>query len=170
MDTLWSNIFKKQRDESKEIISILKNIPIFGELGGRDLSRVERILHKRTYHEGEIIFNQGDPGFGMYIIEKGSVGIVLMPSQRCLATLSEGEFFGELSLLDESPRSASAIAYAPCKILCFFQADLFDLINHDPGTGVKIALGLARTIGCRLKKANECLTGMQDPECPPERI
>ena len=164
MDTLWSNIFKQPKKEEDEIISILKNIPVFRELGGRDLARVERILHRRTYKEGEIIFSQGDPGYGMYIIEKGSVGIVLLPSQCCVATLSEGEFFGELSLLDESPRSASAVAYKPCKILGFFQADLFELINHDPRAGVKITLGLARTLGSRLRHANESLHERQITE------
>ncbi|MBF0558402.1 MAG: cyclic nucleotide-binding domain-containing protein [Nitrospirae bacterium] len=93
-----------------------------------------------------------------------------MPSHRCIATLSDGEFFGELSLLDESPRSASAIAYKPCKILCFFQADLFDLINHDPRVGVKITIGLARTIGYRLKQTNECLHSMQNTELEPGSI
>ncbi|MBF0558401.1 MAG: cyclic nucleotide-binding domain-containing protein [Nitrospirae bacterium] len=75
MDTLWGNIFGKQREERDEIISILKNIPVFEELSNRDLARVERILHRRSYQEGEVIFDQGDPGFGMYIVEKALSGL-----------------------------------------------------------------------------------------------
>ncbi len=161
MDSVWGNIFKTRKNEENEILTILKRIPVFKDLGNRELARVERILHRRIYHQGEIIFSQGDPGFGMYIIESGMVSIVLMPSQHCVAELSDGEFFGELTLLDESPRNASAISQTDCKMLCFFQPDLFDLINRDPHLGVKIMLGLARTIGARLKYTNECISSMK---------
>ena len=66
-----------------------------------------------------------------------------------------GGFFGEISLLDEHPRSASAIAKTPCKIFGFFQPDLFSLIDRDPRLGVKIVIRLARMIGARLRRANE---------------
>ncbi|MBF0506576.1 MAG: cyclic nucleotide-binding domain-containing protein [Nitrospirae bacterium] len=163
MDSIWGNIFKPfKKEDDDEIRTILKKIPVFKDLDNRELARVERILHRRTYHPSEIIFSQGDPGFGMYIIESGIVSIVLMPSEHRLAELSEGEFFGELTLLDESPRTASAISRTACKMLCFFQPDLFDLINRDPRLGVKIMFGLARTIGARLKYTNECINALKD--------
>ncbi len=154
MNSFWGNIFK-DRNKEEDVRDILRRVPIFKDLNNRDLTRLERVLHRREYRQGEIIFHQGDPGLGMYIIESGSVGIMLVPAQMIIAELFDGEFFGELSLLDDSPRTASAIAKTPCKMLCLFQPDLFDLIDLDPRLGVKILLGLSRTIGERLKRTNE---------------
>jgi CRP-like cAMP-binding protein len=153
MSNLWKNIFKaRKRDVVQEI---LKKVPVFEDLSSGDLSHIERILHRREYRPDEVIFSQGTPGFGMYIIEEGSVKIVSEPSMNIMAELKSGEFFGELALLDDSPRSATAIATASCRMLCFFQSDMFDLINRRPQIGVKILLCLAKTLGERLKKANE---------------
>ena len=157
MNSLWGNIFKMRQKEEDEILGILKKIPIFEELGKRDLERVERLLHKRQYSSDEVIFVQGDPGLGMYIIEKGNVDIISEPGKNRLADLSDGEFFGELALLDDSPRTASAVATTDCTLLCFFQPDLLDLVERNPQLGVKILFHLARTVGARLRKANELI-------------
>jgi CRP-like cAMP-binding protein len=95
---------------------------------------------------------------------EGCVEIVCEPERHTLAELSEGDFFGELALLDDSPRSATAVAQTPCRILCFFKPELLDLIERNPKLGSKILFKLAWTIGERLKKTNEqvrelkCLT------------
>ncbi len=155
MKSLWQNIFGNKERKEENILTILRRIPIFQDLSNREIRSIERILHRRTYQEGEVIFRQGDAGVGMYIIEKGVVSIVYEPTDQVLAELKEGEFFGELALLDESPRSATAIAVSDCKMLGFFQPDLFGLIERNPGLGVKIVLKLAQIIGERLKSANE---------------
>ncbi len=154
MKSLWANIFKKNHQGEESIISILKKIPIFSELTRKELESIQHILHQRTYRKGEVIFRQGDAGVGMYIIEKGTVLIKLEPYGQIVAELHDGEFFGELALLDDSPRSASAIAGTDCKMLGFFQPDLFGLIERNPRLGVKIVLKLAQIIGERLKAAN----------------
>ena len=153
MNNLWGNIFKGRQKEG--IADILKKIPVFEGLSSNDISHIERILHCREYQPDEVIFSQGTPGFGMYIIEDGSVTIVSEPSMKIMAELQSGDFFGELALLDDSPRSATAMAKTSCRMLCFFQSDMFDLISRKPQIGVKILLCLARTIGERLKRANE---------------
>lgn len=153
MSNLWGNIFKRQKKDGVQVI--LKKVPVFEDLSSSDLSHIERILHSREYKPDEIIFSQGTPGFGMYIIEDGSVKIVSEPSMNVMAELQSGDFFGELALLDDSPRSATAVAKTACRMLCFFQSDMFDLISRKPQIGVKILLCLAKTIGERLKRANE---------------
>lgn len=153
MSNLWENIFKKQKRDGVQ--DILKKIPVFEGLSNNDLSHIERILHRREYRPDEVVFSQGTPGFGMYIIEDGSVTIVSEPSMEIMAELQSGNFFGELALLDDSPRSATAVVKTACRMLCFLQSDMFDLISRKPQIGVKILLCLARTIGERLKKANE---------------
>ena len=153
MNNLWGNIFNREKRDGVQ--EILKKIPVFEGLSNSDLSHIERILHRREYQPDEVIFSQGTPGFGMYIIEDGSVSIISDPSMTILAELRGGDFFGELALLDDSPRSATAAAKTACRMLCFFQSDLLDLIGRKPQIGVKILLCLARTIGERLKRANE---------------
>ena len=159
MNVIWSNVFKLRSEGTgqTQITEILKKIPVFEDLTKRELGAIERILHKREYRQDELIFREGEPGVGMYIIESGKVRIVTETGKRTLAELAEGEFFGELALLDESPRSATAIAIQPCSILGFFQPDLFGLIERNPQLGVKIVLRLARSIGERLRRANEQL-------------
>jgi CRP/FNR family transcriptional regulator, cyclic AMP receptor protein len=133
----------------------LRSIPIFSELGRRELAAVERILHKREYAAGEVIFRQDEPGLGMYIIESGRVSILTDDALNNMVELGDGEFFGELPLLDGGSRSATAVAKSPCRIFGFFQPDLFALIERDPRLGVKIVLSLAAIIGMRLRAVNE---------------
>lgn len=161
MNIFWGNIFSTHKKE-EGIRSILKKVPIFDELKNRELAAVERILHRREYMPDEAIFQQGDPGLGMYIIETGIVEIVHGHLQHVLAELHDGEFFGELALLDDSPRTAAAIVRTPCKMLCFLQPDLFDLVDRNPRLGVKILLHLARTVGERLKKSNEQIQALKE--------
>jgi CRP-like cAMP-binding protein len=155
MSKLWENIFKFRQKEKDEIDNILLKIPIFQDLNVRELRTIKRILHQREYKKNEVIFNQGDVGLGMYIIVKGTVEIVSGTAKHMLAELNDGDFFGELALLDDSPRSATAVSKTPCKMLCFFKPELLDLINRDPGLGSKILFKLAWTIGERLKSTNE---------------
>lgn len=154
MNSLWGNIFNSAQKDNK-VRNILKKIPVFEDLNNRDLAAIERILHRREYRNDETIFLQGDPGMGMYIIESGTVSIVGGTTSNVFAELQDGEFFGELALFDDSPRTATAVAKTPSKVLCFLQPDLFDLIDRNPRLGVKILLRLARTIGERLRKCNE---------------
>lgn len=155
MTSLWANIFRPRLDSQDTISSILRRIPVFDGLDARELLQIEKILHEREYRPEERIFLQGDPGLGMYIIIEGNVEIASEPGHHLLTVLHDGEFFGELALLDESPRTATAIAQSPCRLLCLVQSDLYDLIDRNPKLGVKILVQLARTIGERLKKTNE---------------
>lgn len=162
MNTFWANIFRNRQKEPEKVRNILKKLPVFEDLNNRDLNAIERILHQREYREDEAIFLQGDPGLGMYIVESGTVAIVCEPDKHVLAELHNGEFFGEIALLDESPRTATAIAKTECRMLCFFQPDLFDLIDRNPRLGVKVLFRLARTISERLRKTNEQLYASKD--------
>jgi len=130
------------------------------QLTEKELRRVGSIVHRREYGARERIFRQGDPGLGMYVIEEGEVEIVYSDengAEKELAILGAGDFFGELSLLDESPRSASAIARVDSRIIGFFRPDLLELLNLSPKSGTKILLKLGEVIGSRLRVTNEQL-------------
>ena len=75
-----------------------------------------------------------------------------------LAVLGDGDFFGELALLDEAPRSASAICRTDCSLIGFFRTDLFELIEQKTDLGIKIVLRLAEILAVRLRKADKELS------------
>jgi len=158
MDSFWGNIFKKDRAAVRET---LREVPMFRDLTDHELGCVERVLHRRQYMADEIIFSQGTLGAGMYIIVTGTVGILREPEGREVAELSDGEFFGELALLEESARPATAVARTPCKVLGFFQSDLFGLMERNPRLGSRIVMKLARIIGRRLHLCNERTYGLE---------
>jgi CRP-like cAMP-binding protein len=153
-DTMWGNVFRKEIKGEQNIYSVLAKIPIFEDLNKKELKSIERILHRRTYKSDEIIFNEGDPGAGMYIIENGKVNITLGKKQKLLAVLSNGEFFGEIALLSETPRTATATAVSETRMLGFFQSDLFGLLETNPRMGNKILHRLAQMIADRLRFSN----------------
>jgi CRP-like cAMP-binding protein len=144
---------EKEKDESR-IPVVLERIPIFKDLSGNELAAIERILHHRKYRIDEVVFRQGEPGMGMYIIRSGKVVVMTEPEDVTLSELGDGEFFGEVSLLCETPRSATVVAKAPTHLLGFFQSDLFSLIERNPRLGVKVVMRLAQFLGERLVAAN----------------
>jgi len=154
-DSLWGNIFGKKEKVIRSIENVLKEVPIFSTLQKRELRNVALIVHERKYTQGEYIFYQDDPGLGMYIIKEGEVSIKLEVPEKELVRLKEGAFFGELALLDESPRSASAVAATSADLIGFFRPDLFKLIEKNPSAGLKIVLKLAQIIGERLRNTNQ---------------
>lgn len=147
----WSNIFKKQEDE--DVRDILARVPIFEGLGKSDLKSIERILHRREYKTDEVVFHAGDMGVGMYIIEHGLVGIVSEKTERQVALLTDGEFFGEMALLTEEPRGVRAIARSDTSVYGFFQSDLNSLLEKKPRLGISVLMRLARVLSRRLQYA-----------------
>lgn len=150
---LWSNFF--QRDREKDILTLLRGVPIFEGLGRSQLRAVERILHRRKYHAGEYIFREGEPGLGMYIIEQGEVSIVSESRSSEISRLGKGEFFGEMSMFNDRPRTASALAYEDTKVFGFFQPDLLSLLETRPSIGTKVVMMLSRILAERLYKAGQ---------------
>ncbi len=149
---LWDSFF--QRDPEKDLLTLLRGVPMFEGLSRSDLKAVERILHRRKYHAGEYVFREGDPGLGMYIVEKGEISIVSESRSTEIARLGKGEFFGEMSLFNERPRNASAVAYEDTKLFGFFQPDLFGLLETRPRIGVKVVAKLAGILAERLYKGS----------------
>jgi CRP-like cAMP-binding protein len=158
---LWRNLFSGKSVQEGSTESVLSKVPAFADLSARELRGVAAIVHKREYKAGEPVFYQGDPGLGMYIIQEGEVSIRIAEHEgedKELAVLSEGDFFGELALLDESPRSAAAICRTDCSLIGFFRTDLFELIEQKTELGIKIVLKLAEILALRLRKTDKELS------------
>lgn len=157
-DNMWGNIFQEEDIEQRSVIETLKNVPIFRELKNNDIREIERIIHHRQFKPQEVIFWEGEPGVGMYIIQNGEVGIFQgrdTENEEELARLKNGDFFGEMALLNEEPRSATAVSLSNCHIIGLFRPDLFGLIERKPQFGVKVLLKLSDMMAKRLRVTNE---------------
>lgn len=156
-NSYWETIFEKNGKFQIKHNIILKQVPIFSELKKNELREFERIIHKRHYKKDEVIFYEGEPGLGMYIIESGSIKIFKDYDNKAkeeLATLNVGDFCGEMALLDESPRSATAVADEASTLIGIFRPDMFSLIEKKSKLGNKILLNLAQMIAERLRLNN----------------
>ena len=154
MKALYTNYFRKNQNEDP-VIKILENIPIFENLSERELEKIARLTHERNYKKDEQIFKKLAPAEGMYVIINGAVEIYDPETKNSYADLVSGDFFGELALLDDEPRSASALAKQESRLIGFFRTDLLTLIERSPELGNRVLLNLSRVLGERLRKTNQ---------------
>lgn len=119
---------------------------------------------------GGYVFHEGDEGNSMYIIEEGVIEIVrtLEAGERKLADLEQGDFFGELSLLDDQPREASARAASECQLLRIEKATFDQMLRQNPEIAVRMLRKLARRLRSDIGtfKAKEVAV-REEPQAPP---
>jgi CRP/FNR family cyclic AMP-dependent transcriptional regulator len=141
-------------DTNAEKVEMLKNIPIFHELTRKEILEVDELLHERVYEQGEIIFEEGDPGHGIFIIVSGKLRAD--PSHESLKTaildFGPGELVGELTLFDEAPRIAKVVAIERTVTVALFQAEFSSLLLKNKSIGVKVLFGIARTLSRRTRQ------------------
>ncbi len=153
--TFWHSLFERDPDPS-DLNTILHDTPLFAELTSSEMRQIIRLVHQRHYEPGERVFGQSDPGLGVYIIKKGEVRIVSRTGEvvREIALLRDGDFFGELSLLDEGPRAGTAFVTEPTEVISFFRPDLLTLMSRAPRLGVKLILRLSAILAERLRRVD----------------
>jgi uncharacterized membrane protein len=135
---------------------LLSKIALFESLTDEDLDTLALRLEEVVFEEGDVIFNQGDEGSSLFIIEEGGVEIGYGEGKArvVLATLFNGQYFGELSLFDGSPRSATATALKHSELIRLDRAELVDFVNKNPAA----ALRIIAEMGERLRQTNELMS------------
>ena len=126
-------------------LDLLARCPLFADASRDDLREVGRHLRRRRFRRGEVIFHQGDPGDALHVVASGSVKIVLPSAEgeeAIIATIHEGDFFGELALLDGAPHSATATALEPAETMMLPRPVFHDLLDRDPGLRDALLAGL----------------------------
>ena len=147
---LMLNIFHNTKLANR--LHELKKMSLFVELTQREMKIVDGFMHQRTYLKDEVIFDEGEEGQAIYIILEGKVLICRQgQTDKPIALLESGNFFGELALLDDAPRSAQARAAENCTLLVLFRGDFLSLMLSHALIASKIALQLARHLGARLR-------------------
>lgn len=121
--------------------SILKNISIFENISDRDLDKIASEMKRRELKAGELIFREGDPGDELYVIVRGSVSIFIIDKEGKEVNLSEmreGNFFGEMSIIELAPRSANCRVLEDSVFLVMHVDDFMRIMSTMPGCAVKI--------------------------------
>jgi CRP/FNR family transcriptional regulator len=146
----------------------LKNISLFKELNEEQLSEIIKILKPVTFSAGDIIVIEGEKGESMYIFKKGKVQITHQltlkvgnhhweKGEKSMAILDSDKinFFGEMSLVTGSPRSATIKALSECELYEINKNDFERLANKRPDIGYKIMKEIASTLSHRIEGLNE---------------
>jgi CRP-like cAMP-binding protein len=139
-----------------EGLMLLKATPTFSAVALADLRIVAQELEEDVCYAGEFVFEEGDPSDRMYIIASGQVGISIRGASapgEYVSVLGQGDSFGEMGLIDDLPRSATAHALAETRLLALEKHRLRGLMACYPG----LALGLLRGLSLRLRQTNELM-------------
>lgn len=138
----------------------LSQVYLFRELAPNEMERVLSISKEKKVKKNEIVFKEGDIGDAFYLIVTGSVRIsTLVPGvgEEALTILGEGEYFGEMALIDDAPRSASAIANDDGMLLYIGKDDFRNLLEQQTDIAYKLLWVFTKTLSARLRKTDEQL-------------
>jgi len=135
---------------------LLSNIALFESLTDEDLTALGQRVETVIYEPGEVIFQQGDEGSSLFVVEDGAVDISFGEGKArvVLASLFNGQYFGELSLFDGSPRSATATASKRSRLIRLDRDDLVDFVNKNPDAALRIIAEMSE----RLRQTNELMS------------
>jgi CRP/FNR family transcriptional regulator, cyclic AMP receptor protein len=145
-------------DEIKDIIvEILKKLSLFSELTVAAVTELAFLAEERVFHKGESIFEESTTGKSIMVIISGEVRITQrarISGEETLTVLKKGDFFGEMALLEDLPRSATAIAHSDTFMLEISRDKFLRFIEKDTASGVKILFILAKILSSRLREAD----------------
>ncbi len=136
---------------------LLRGVSIFADLDPGSLAALERITEAREYPEGAVILSQEEPGEALFVLVRGRVKVVLYGQSGREVILSvfrtPGDFFGEMSLLDDQPRSATVIAGERSRLLVLSRAAFQEHLAAHPRSALRVLTELSR----RLRRADEVI-------------
>ena len=138
----------------------LNEIMVFRELLPHEIAEIEQVANEVVFQRDKAIFQEGDPGDALYIVKSGEVRIARFTQsgvEKVLARLGPRSFFGEMSLLDGRPRSASATADRRCMLWRISKSDVDNLLSDNSIAAYKVIHAFSRTLCYRLRKMNDAL-------------
>jgi len=135
-------------------LELLRTVPLFSEMSDRDLERVINVGSTQKYHKDNLILIEEEIGSSMFIILDGRVKISRISDdgrEVILSIMSEGDFFGEMSLLDGQTRSANVTAIDPAELFMIRREEFLQLLHDYP----QIAINLLKELAQRIRKGDE---------------
>jgi len=134
---------------SKEAVESLRSIPLFTAVKNEDLEAIADLLIERRFPKHKTIVEEGLPGDYMYVIREGRVQVSKLSDdgrEKILEFLEAGDFFGEMSLLDNAPRSASVRALSDTRILALSRVDFLNAMRRSPDVAMAVVQELTRRL------------------------
>lgn len=144
-----------------EIIDQLSQVELFAGLKPQALRLIAEVASEETFSTGTKIFSHGEVGDKLYVIVEGKIRIsreVAGMGEEALAVLSAGQAFGEMALLDESPRSADAKAHERCRLLSISKERFDDLLFMHKDLAYEVLWSIVRMMVRRLRETSDKLT------------
>ena len=141
------------------IADFLASVPLFQRLSTPELRGFAEFTREQRYMRGAVIFRQGDPGDALYVVRNGAVKVVLIGDdgrEVILGTLGVGDHFGELSLIDDQPRSAHVLATQATTLLVLRREDFRRQVERQP----RVAWALMSELSRRLREADAKIGGL----------
>jgi CRP-like cAMP-binding protein len=145
-----------EASERIQATEFLRQVPLFGGLPDSALQRLLERMQLRVCSTGQVICAEGDPAREMFVVRSGAVEVRkrALDGDACLARLHEGDEFGEMSLIDIQPRSASVVACEPTELYVLGNMDLLALHDEDLASYTFFLQNLCRELSRRLRLAN----------------
>ena len=152
----WVRRFFRNEQHS-ETLAFFRNISIFHGLSTRQLGRVMLAMQRRAYLTGEHLFEEGAPGKAVFIIKSGKVELTRQTADgpRKLGLLGPGQMFGEMALLEQMNRTATATVVEDGEIYLLYTASLEALVRHHPRIGVRLLRNMAIMLSALLRRTNK---------------
>lgn len=142
----------------------IQQVPIFQELRDDFLVRLTSVMEELSFPANHTIFHEGEEERSLYIVVSGRVRVHI--GEQEIVQLSQGSFFGEMSLFDAEPRSASVTTLEFCECLVLTQQQLYEAIDETPDIAINIILVLSHRIRELNQKLNTIKNGqISQPDC-----
>lgn len=133
--------------------AVLKNVPMFASFSDEALRLLATVVTRKSIPRAATVMAAGDPTDSLYIVISGRLKVMMSDAEGkevILSILGGGEFFGEMGLIDDSPRSASVVAIEPCELLCINKRDF----NRCLAENFEMAMAVMRGLVRRLREAD----------------
>jgi CRP/FNR family cyclic AMP-dependent transcriptional regulator len=140
-------------------VDFLATVPLFNGLDRVELERFAEVTREKSYPKGSVILFEDDPGDSLFVVRDGRVKVVLIGEdgrEVILGVLGVGEYFGELSLIDDRPRSAHVIAMEDSNLLVLRREDFRKRVESSPSVAWSLLTELSR----RLRRADDKIGGL----------
>jgi CRP/FNR family cyclic AMP-dependent transcriptional regulator len=137
----------------------LQQVPLFAHLSEEEVNAIAEVTREKLYPRGSVIVFEDDPGDAMYVVASGQVKVVLTGDdgrEVILSVLGDGDFFGEMALIDDLPRSAHVIAMEDSRLIVLYRDDFHRCLERAP----RVSLGLLRALSRRLRRADDKIGGL----------
>ena len=152
---------------SSEIIEFFMQMPVFGRINAEELKVVARQMSVMELEEGDTLFNESEKGSFVCFIRDGELDVIKTPGSSeegvILATLTKGQSIGEMSIIDDSPRSATVKARKKA-LLYILSKSAFDMIlDRHPRIGIKLLKGISKMLSENLRETSRKLADFIPP-------